>query len=277
MEISTSLLSSNSAATSELVVMSPNKKIVSPYLTTLVVQNAGDLDVSSEHFDQGRPIVFNLRVPIIKVVNASGRESSAPRYNAEGSSIIIGPDLIRRGTAIKLEVLTDGRPEMVSSDPLIDTSLIVANGLIQRRAKTSIRRNRVLKFIHDWRLAAIPFAGGIAFLAWSLFTSGPTQVPTLNTWPQIAQPGSVVRVAGSGYTVRQDTQISINCNSYDLYKVVQTDTTGSFSASFQLPAHDRDTPDNCMVEASQHNSSLDNAEGTLTVTSNGSTASTGQR
>jgi hypothetical protein len=122
----TSLLS-DSAPTKDLEVRYHGQLVQAPYYTSLFVRNTGRHAITTAMFDQGRSLTIDLGA---KVMHAAEAEpGSAPvRFSATGSTIAIGPDLIKRGDRVALGIVTEGQPRldrksMVIRDNLVDTTV----------------------------------------------------------------------------------------------------------------------------------------------------------
>ena len=101
-----------------------------PYVAVLRLENTGRHAVSSEHYDQGRPIELDLGAQIVDVTSFEcdppGYEAGS--YHVIGQKISFGPELINRGQCISFTVVTDGRPQLVLRHHLIDTKIREGGG-----------------------------------------------------------------------------------------------------------------------------------------------------
>lgn len=101
--------------------------VADPHLAELWLAIQSRRDVPSGDFDQGRPVVFDLGVPIVKVLSGPGslRDCSL-RLTVDGQSVRVEPQLIRHGTAVRIELLTAGPPELTCESSLVDVAVITS-------------------------------------------------------------------------------------------------------------------------------------------------------
>jgi hypothetical protein len=79
-----------------------------PYWVKLDFENAGDLDIESTSFDQGRPIEFLVTDGII--VKMADPVNMLPRAEFTGSLIKIGPDFLQAKAKWHVTFIADGKP-----------------------------------------------------------------------------------------------------------------------------------------------------------------------
>jgi hypothetical protein len=67
-----------------------------PRLAEITLQSSGRQSIDSSMFDQGRPLVLHLGVPIIEVLKAESTppEQAIPDYQQSGSTLEVGPGLL---------------------------------------------------------------------------------------------------------------------------------------------------------------------------------------
>jgi hypothetical protein len=82
-----------------------------PFATTIKIANTGQHDVETVHFDQARPVRVDLAVPVIQLIQAPDR---GIRCSIDGHAVLIGPDLMSRGSVTEIKVVTEGRPALTN-------------------------------------------------------------------------------------------------------------------------------------------------------------------
>jgi hypothetical protein len=124
--VATSLLSQHlgGRADSDLRLTYRGRELINPYAATLRLESKGRRDIRSADFDQNKPLVFDLGVPIVAVVGGSETFAiPAETISIDGNSVKVAPTLIRPGVALRLSLLTEGQPHITPRSPLIDIAL----------------------------------------------------------------------------------------------------------------------------------------------------------
>jgi hypothetical protein len=97
--------------------------IVDPHIATLTIENTGSQDISTEQFDNGRPVICDLFAEIVSLRRLDS-DGASPAWSANGTKIVLGPDLIRAGQRITFQVLTVHAPSPQSVESyLADTEV----------------------------------------------------------------------------------------------------------------------------------------------------------
>ncbi|MCP2250221.1 hypothetical protein LX86_009012 [Lentzea aerocolonigenes] len=126
-----SMLSNASHEMTGVEVTRGGQKLVDPHIVSVTVNNAGRHAVTSDHFDQGRPVVIDLGVPVIEVIKScyGGKSGFVDvRCSVNGTAVALGPDLLPRKSELVVQVLTSGRPKLTSVDHrLVDTAVQVVD------------------------------------------------------------------------------------------------------------------------------------------------------
>jgi hypothetical protein len=76
----------------------------------LRLENCGRQDITSDMFDQQRPMRFSVIGTKVATVYEDMRDKDFIR--AEGHQIFIGPELLRSGEAWTVRIISDGEPEV---------------------------------------------------------------------------------------------------------------------------------------------------------------------
>ena len=106
----TPLLPSGMRGIADLEIRHEGRPLTNPYLLEVMLTARGRRDIPSSAFDQGRPLVFDLGVGIVKVlqVRCSPTTSLAPPVAHEGRTLRVGPELVGRRQTTTIAVLVDG-------------------------------------------------------------------------------------------------------------------------------------------------------------------------
>lgn len=99
----------------------------SPRVVELYLVNRGRRDISTEAFDQHRPLRVDVGVPIVKMLNQVHTPAGLrpPRITVEGSVAELGPDMLKRGQAAAISLLVNGSAPTVTipETPFIDIAV----------------------------------------------------------------------------------------------------------------------------------------------------------
>lgn len=98
-----------------------------PHVVELHLHNRGSRDIATAQFDQDRAFVVDVGGLIKTVLNTVTVPShyKAARLEADGSSLRVGPDLIKKGQLMKIALLVDGTNPRVTcpEPPFIDVDV----------------------------------------------------------------------------------------------------------------------------------------------------------
>jgi hypothetical protein len=106
----TQILNAPSGVSSGLRVVCGDQVLENPYLYELRVVFLGRKEISTNAFDQGRPIRLRLGVPIVALLETQFTPDRLPRpkVRAVSDAIEVGPDLIRPRLEMRCAVLAEG-------------------------------------------------------------------------------------------------------------------------------------------------------------------------
>ena len=109
---------------SELSLAYRDQTLRDPHVVSLVLENRSRSAIPSLDFDQGRPLLFDVGVPILALLSVEGSQTDLlQRFRINGSHIEVGPSLILRRQMIRLNILTDGQPSLTCQSPLINVEV----------------------------------------------------------------------------------------------------------------------------------------------------------
>jgi hypothetical protein len=136
-------------AFSDLEITHGGKKLDDPHIISLRLESASRRDIRSDDFDQGRPLVFHVGAPVVTLLGAGIPLNFPPEgFRIRGDRAEIGPVLIRKKDLLTIDLLTDGRPDLVCESPLIDVS-------VKERSLGEVGRSMLERFASALALAAL--------------------------------------------------------------------------------------------------------------------------
>ncbi|MFF5200225.1 hypothetical protein ACFY3B_11540 [Micromonospora parva] len=98
-------------------------EVKEPHLAQIRLRNVGPSDVSSAHFDEGKPLSINLNCIMYGIISSSiPTATTTPAIGGE-AIIELGPHLLRRGEEWLVSALVSGYPVLEIESSLIDTDL----------------------------------------------------------------------------------------------------------------------------------------------------------
>jgi uncharacterized membrane protein len=113
-----------------------------PQVLDIRVANRSRRDIASSDFDQGRVLRLDVAVPVIKLLRFTSvpAEFRPPRVEIDGTALVLGPDLIKRGQSFVFSLLVDGSTPCITfpETPLLNISIRrleagVPGGSLKRR------------------------------------------------------------------------------------------------------------------------------------------------
>lgn len=110
----------------DLEVIYKGQSLQHPHTVMVNLINSGRRDISSGSFDQQKPIVLDIGVPIVDLLG----EERHRELVVDGTAVKIPPRLIRRREEISISLLCDGqRPSLTCQSHLIDVKVKKAGAL----------------------------------------------------------------------------------------------------------------------------------------------------
>jgi len=110
-----------------------------PRVVTVQLESRGRQDIASSSFDQGKPLVLDLGVPIVDLLAAeSDAKGAAPasQMNVDTTALRIGPSLIKNRHVLTYTVLVDGEPDLTCHAAL-ENVVVRASDLLESEARLS--------------------------------------------------------------------------------------------------------------------------------------------
>lgn len=87
-----------------------------PYILIVRLISRSRRDIPSDIFDQNRPIILDVGVPIIALLPSDDNNDPSPKFEYSGSVLKIGPDLIGRRQDMTFTILADGASARLESE-----------------------------------------------------------------------------------------------------------------------------------------------------------------
>lgn len=113
-----------STTASDLKVLFSDQPVRNPHVVRVRLASRGRKDIRSEDFDQSRPLVLDVGADIVAQISAQSAPEPLPKLIVDGTSIKLGPDLIRKRQTVTITVLTDGASSHLTlNSPLIDVGV----------------------------------------------------------------------------------------------------------------------------------------------------------
>ncbi|MBP2266315.1 hypothetical protein J3A64_001779 [Pseudarthrobacter sp. PvP004] len=110
----------------KLSVAYEGSTVPNPYLVTIEIASTGRADISSTRFDGQKPILFQLKVPVIDEIEqtpSSDSLSARLEFTPGHSTIMLAPTLLPKGFSIRATYLCDGKPQHKAKIELADITI----------------------------------------------------------------------------------------------------------------------------------------------------------
>lgn len=90
-----------------------------PHVTAIRIQSRSRRDIRGSDFENGEPLQFRLGSPVLRTLAADTGGDDMPKIpvGTEGSAVLVGPALIKRGQVISIDLLTDGPVKLTCPNP----------------------------------------------------------------------------------------------------------------------------------------------------------------
>lgn len=108
LQSSTSLLTASPDARKDIKVFHIDKELKDPHVIKVSLTSRSRSDIPSDAFDQDRPIILDVGVPIIARLPGDAAADSYSAVDFQGTALRVGPDLITKRQRMNFNVLVDG-------------------------------------------------------------------------------------------------------------------------------------------------------------------------
>lgn len=226
------LLATDSAAEIGIEVKRDGLALTDPRLITLTLDSDGDYDIARTAFDDNRPIAVDLGAPIVELLQQKGITASF-----DGTTLFLGPDLIKKGTRASLLILVEGPANTGSLAAQIAASLIDVAVVTSSQSAIS-RRRGVAETLALVSLVAVALAF-LGFLAWAFYID--VRGASTSADPGHGAAGSAVRLVGDHFAEFEVVDFDADYTSTtgedkDLaIESTQADADGHWEVTFTMP------------------------------------------
>jgi hypothetical protein len=113
---STALLTGPEAVHGQLEIYYMGHKIRNPHVVEVEIASTGWSDITSDLFDQGRPVHLNMAVPIVRQISSRNWRKNAPtfEFECEEELISFAPTLLVHKQGVTVTLITDGHARLVT-------------------------------------------------------------------------------------------------------------------------------------------------------------------
>ena len=113
----TSLLAaSTNAARKDIKIFHLDKELQDPHILKVRLISRSRGDIPSSAFDQERPVILDIGIPIVAMLPPDGEVGRLPKIEYDGSALKVGPDLIGKRQEMVFTVLADGSDAKLSCE-----------------------------------------------------------------------------------------------------------------------------------------------------------------
>jgi hypothetical protein len=167
------------------------KVLQDPYVADLQLIARSRRDIPSDSFDKDEPLRLDLGVGIVEILQSPPKATTPPpKAVAEGTELLVGPDLISRRCNLTYTLLTEGKPTLTAASRLVDVQV--------RKSGDESPRSVVMRAIAALVVAYLMFAViGIALML-SVLSSGSSEA---RVWSVPALMILLTSAVASTYTI----------------------------------------------------------------------------
>ena len=108
----------------DLKVTFKDLEVKDPHIVLIAIENIGPLDVTSNDFDDNRPITFDLNCKFFGLVESTHPNFTSVPSIGSNTLIKIRPLLLRRGEVLSVAAIVSGAPNLQADLPLQNTDLL---------------------------------------------------------------------------------------------------------------------------------------------------------
>lgn len=122
---------------SQLQVIYAGQPMATPYLVAFSLTSKSRTDIRRGDFDGDRSLVFDFGTPVALLASTvpGNQDNASDWFRVDGSRILVGPQLIRRGQSISLSLLT-------SEPARLEYQNSIAGVTLQEKREADARRRR---------------------------------------------------------------------------------------------------------------------------------------
>jgi hypothetical protein len=94
-----------------------------PHLLTVSLGNSGPVDIASDHFDAGKPLIVRLNCKMYGIISTTHPQATVSTALGSEGILSLEPILLKRGEKWTVEAVVSGVPKPELTSPLIDTDV----------------------------------------------------------------------------------------------------------------------------------------------------------
>jgi hypothetical protein len=201
--------------------------LADPHIVTLTLRSEGIRSINSAHFDQGRPIVLTLSVPIVELLSAES-DGAPYRCNIKGAELHIGPDLLKCDKPLVIQLLTDGKPSlsrsMLKEYYLIDVKVSFENELSEEEKRQKEERQK-----RRFRISVAATLATVAIICGIRIQISPESGIAVSS--KSTKPGSDIVISGHGFHANELQRLYVFGREFD----AKTNSDGSLNLRQSVP------------------------------------------
>ncbi|MFD2792757.1 hypothetical protein ACFS27_04255 [Promicromonospora vindobonensis] len=152
-----------SSTTVDLDVSFQGTIVSDPHVLTVAIRNIGAIDISSKAFDAEQPLALGidgLEGSTVRIVAVGSDNAHAAMVGAQ-PTVLLPPQLIKRGNRLTITVVTDGRVSSLTYSDVLENVDVEIAGATSRGTADRARTDRLRARPEFWAAVAI-----IALGAW---------------------------------------------------------------------------------------------------------------
>jgi hypothetical protein len=152
-----------------LEIIARGVPITDPHLVEFRLKSNSRADIPSSAFDGGRELVIRVEPGGALVLGSEGARGGIKTHGGDGdgwdwAEFRVGPQLIRRGDHLEIDFISNGRPGVQVSSPVIDVAVLDVSSKPDRASRILVYALDVIAVVLLLMLVvAPPLFGGDSF------------------------------------------------------------------------------------------------------------------
>jgi hypothetical protein len=109
----------------EIQIIWRGQSLANPYLAEIGLRFLGRSDIDVADWYENRPLIFDVKTPIISLADSfsTPSERPIPKVEIDGSKLLVGPSLIAGRQQLGFRLLVDGKPGLSLDSHLVNVKL----------------------------------------------------------------------------------------------------------------------------------------------------------
>jgi hypothetical protein len=172
-----------------ITVLYGERRVTVPYVTVLRLRSTGRNTITTEHFDQNRPLLVDIGASIVDVLKVSSTRGSF-KVETSGTNVVFGPDLLAKKDDVEVHLLTNGEPVLTAEASPVTHYLIDTRVEYVKPGSKPMRRRRLNR-----GAIVVSAIATVAFLFIALIIGiRDYATPTIQASPIMVAPGGTINV-----------------------------------------------------------------------------------